>query len=306
MTFTSYQETKLWKKAFDESRADSGPDEQKFFQTQYQLLRDKASMLVASIEADIPGLTVHDVTHLDALWDMASLLAGKSVDLNPTEAFVFGASILLHDAGMSLAAYPNRVADLRSTTIWKDLAALPGDKGGNQLDEKELISLVLRKLHAQKAGDLPTQPFFLDNGEKLFLIDEVDLRRFYGRSIGLLAFSHWWPIDRVESEFLVPLGAFPPYTRCSVDRLPKSLFDIVFKQSKKILIISQHDGRIRTVRVRSMISYDYRTTDYLVQKWFIDALQKLWKNVDEEEDPATVGTVNGTEVVRSVMRFMRT
>jgi hypothetical protein len=219
MPFTTYQETKLWKQAFDERRTDSGRDEQKFFQTQYQLLREKASMLVASIEADIPGLTVHDITHLDALWDMATLIAGNSVELNPAEAFVFGASILLHDAGMSLASYPNRVKDLKSTTIWNDLAALPFDEVGNKLTEKELISLVLRKLHAQKAGDLPMQPFFLEDGEKLFLIDEVELRRFYGRSIGLLAFSHWWPIDRVETEFLVPLGAFPPYTRCPVDRL---------------------------------------------------------------------------------------
>jgi hypothetical protein len=219
MPFTTYQETNLWKQAFSEPRADSGLDEQRFFQSQYQLLRDKASMLVASIEADVPGLTVHDITHLDALWDMAALLAGKGFELNPAEAFVFGASILLHDAGMSLAAYPNRIDDLRSTTIWKDLAALPSDELGNQLTEKELIPVVLRKLHAQKAGDLPTQPFFLSKTEKIFLIDEADLRRFYGRSIGLLAFSHWWPIDRVENEFLVPLGAFPPYTRCSVDRL---------------------------------------------------------------------------------------
>jgi hypothetical protein len=219
MPFITYQESKLWKQTFEEPRADSGLEEQKFFQTQYQLLRDKASMLVASIEADVPGLTVHDISHLDALWDMASLLAGKSIELNPAEGFVFGASILLHDAGMSLAAYPNRVDDLKSMTIWKDLAALPVDELGNRLNERELISLVLRKLHAQKAGELPTQPFFLNDREKIFLIDETELRRFYGRSIGLLAFSHWWSIDRVEDEFQVPLGAFPPFTRCSVDLL---------------------------------------------------------------------------------------
>jgi len=149
MPFTTYQQTKLWKQAFDERRTDAGPDEQKFFQTQYQLMREKASMLVASIEADVPGLTVHDVTHLDALWDMASLLA-HDFELNPAEAFVFGAAILLHDAGMSLAAYPNRVDDLKATMIWKDLAA----QQSNQLSEKELISIVLRKLHAQKAGSL--------------------------------------------------------------------------------------------------------------------------------------------------------
>jgi hypothetical protein len=37
---------------------------------------------------------------------MGSLLAGQNFDLNPPEAFVFGAAILLHDAGMTQAATP--------------------------------------------------------------------------------------------------------------------------------------------------------------------------------------------------------
>jgi len=90
------------------------------------------------------------------------------------------------------------------------------------------------------------------------------------------------------------------------DGIPKSLFDTAFKQSKRILIIPHHDGRIRTVRARSMISYDYRTTEYLVQNWFIEALKKLWKDFqEEEEDSVTVGTVDGADVVRNVTRFNR-
>jgi hypothetical protein len=220
MSFTSYQETSLWRRAFVEPRPDAGSEEQQFFQGQYQLLRAKASQLVTSVEADVPGLTVHDVSHLDALWDMASVLAGDRIALNPAEAFVFGASVLLHDAGMSLASYPNRINDLKATAIWKDLTARP-DIAGNasQLSEREIASFVLRKLHAQKASELPTQPFYISPKERMYLIDETDLRRFYGRSIGLLAFSHWWPIDRVEAEFVTPLGAFSSYTRCAVNLL---------------------------------------------------------------------------------------
>src|SRR3546814_20791640 len=59
----------------------------------------------------LPGMTVHDVTHLDALWDTASLVADGAVTVNPAEAFVLGARILLHDAAMSLGAYPNGLAD---------------------------------------------------------------------------------------------------------------------------------------------------------------------------------------------------
>jgi hypothetical protein len=187
MPFTTYKDTRLWRSAFEQTRRDSSVDEQKFFQTQYQLLREKASQLVACIEAENPGLTVHDITHLDALWELGSLLAGKSFDLNPPEAFAFGAAILLHDAGMTLAAYPNRVEDLKATTLWKDLQAASATKEGAPPDERELVALVLRKLHAQKAADLPTQPFYLSRSEKIYLIDETDLRRFYGPSIGQLA-----------------------------------------------------------------------------------------------------------------------
>jgi hypothetical protein len=219
MPFTTYKDTNLWRRAFEQPRSDSNADEQKFFQTQYQLLREKASQLVACIEADNPGLTVHDITHLDALWEMASLLAGDNFDLTPPEAFVFGAAILLHDAGMTLAAYPNRVEDLKRTTPWKDLQAASIASGAGPLEETEIIAVVLRKLHAQKAGDLPLQPFYLSKSQQIYLIDETDLRRFYGPSIGQLAYSHWWPISRVENEFNAPLGAFVPFTRCVVDRL---------------------------------------------------------------------------------------
>ncbi|ABE40592.1 ATP-binding region, ATPase-like [Rhodopseudomonas palustris BisB5] len=218
MPFISYQETSLWKRAFLESRLDSNRDEQQYFQTQYLLLREKAAQLVSSINADIPGLTVHDVSHLDALWDMASIVGGNKTDLNPAEAFVLGGAILLHDAGLCLGAYRNRVNDLKSTTVWKDIVASAVQLNGSEPDEREIIAIVLRKLHAEKAAELPSQRFFLSKDETIFLIDEVELRRFYSRTIGLIAFSHWWPIERVE-ELSVSLGAFVPFTRCPVDRL---------------------------------------------------------------------------------------
>src|SRR3546814_2480253 len=68
-------------------------------------------------------MTVLGVTHLDALWDRASLVADGAVTVNPAEAFVSGASILLHDAAMSLGAYPNGLADVRKTVAWQDSAA---------------------------------------------------------------------------------------------------------------------------------------------------------------------------------------
>src|SRR3546814_7490602 len=110
----------LWRQAFETPRSDALPGEQEYFRNQYLLLRDKAAQLVNRIAVDLPGMTVHDVTHLDALWDTASLVADGAVTVNPAEAFVLGASILLHDAAMSLGAYPNGLADVRKTVAWQD------------------------------------------------------------------------------------------------------------------------------------------------------------------------------------------
>src|SRR3546814_4635789 len=82
-------------------------------------MRTRASALVAKIAGDLPHMTVHDVTHLDALWEMASIATGESFDLNPAEAFVFGGAILLHDAAMTLAAFPGGIVELREQTEWR-------------------------------------------------------------------------------------------------------------------------------------------------------------------------------------------
>ena len=68
----------------------------------------------------LPGLTLHDVTHLDALWETADLIAGDKYPLNPLEAFVFGSAVLLHDSAMCWEAYANGQQGVRNTTEWKD------------------------------------------------------------------------------------------------------------------------------------------------------------------------------------------
>jgi hypothetical protein len=100
-----FRQTLLWRQAFVNPRSDSTPEEQEFFRTQYMSIRDRAAQLVSRIAVDLPGLTVHDISHLDALWDMASAVAEGAINVNPAEAFVLGASILLHDAAMSLAIF---------------------------------------------------------------------------------------------------------------------------------------------------------------------------------------------------------
>jgi Histidine kinase-, DNA gyrase B-, and HSP90-like ATPase len=225
-----FRQTYLWRQAFETPRSDAVPDEQEYFRTQYLVLREKAALLVNRIAADLPGMTVHDVTHLDALWDTASLVANGAVSVNPAEAFVLGASILLHDAAMSLAAYPNGLADVRRTVAWQDASArlslAQEEAGGEAFDvvnppkdvEDRLLPEVLRRLHAEQAEKLAEQAWSA-NGEQVYLIDDPELRHFYGPTIGQIAHSHWWSVQKVELTLAGDLGALPQRTHNIVDKI---------------------------------------------------------------------------------------
>jgi hypothetical protein len=83
-------------------------------------MRDRAEQLAKEIPQSLRNFTVHDVSHLDALWETADLFAAELVSLNPLEGFVFGAAVLLHDLGLALAAYPDGLDELKQTPVWKD------------------------------------------------------------------------------------------------------------------------------------------------------------------------------------------
>ena len=225
-----FEETWLWQKAFVDSRSDSSLEEQRFFEQRYLELREKITPLVNRISVELPGITVHDISHLDALWDTASLMAEDAVKVNPPEAFVFGASVLLHDAAMSLAAYRNGIEDVRNTMAWKDAVArlllVRKESDLETFDPEnlpleytnQLIPDVLRRLHAEWAEKLVEQAW-VSNEEQFYLIDDVELRNFYGQVIGQIAHSHWWSIQKVEAELNENLGALPLRTRNTVDKI---------------------------------------------------------------------------------------
>lgn len=191
-------------------------------------MREKVEGLLSRIPVSMPDLTVHDMTHLDALWEMASMAAEGAITINPAEAFVFGAAILLHDAALSVAAYPNGLADLKQTLEWKDIVvSLSNEAGISPINPSEpskeivdlAIPLVLRQLHAIQASQLAKQGWPVSGGGIEYLIDDGDLRAFYGDTIGQIAHSHWWPISRVEAELSGELGAFPSRTTNRIDKI---------------------------------------------------------------------------------------
>ncbi|WP_420839477.1 HD domain-containing protein [Bradyrhizobium oropedii] len=104
MKVRPYDRSTLWRSAFAERADDPDKRDREALAEAYRQLRERAGVLVGEIHAVLPHLTVHDLTHADSLWDVASELCGPSFSLNPLEGFVLGASFLLHDAGMALAA----------------------------------------------------------------------------------------------------------------------------------------------------------------------------------------------------------
>jgi len=167
--------------------------------------RERVADLVSTLGSELPNLTVHDITHLDALWRVANEIAGDGYPLNPAEAYILGGAFLLHDAAHVLAAYPGRLGEIKQTDHWQDFVAQRS--GGVQplagsQEERATIFQVLRHLHAEQAHKLPSQSWAVGTeGDRLYLIESYDLRSYYGDLIGEIASSHHWSPDKVANRF---------------------------------------------------------------------------------------------------------
>jgi len=183
--------------------------------------RERVGQLITFIPRDMPGYTVHDLTHLDALWEMADIIVGADYELNPAEVFVLGGAILLHDAGMTVAAYLDQGQELERTVEYSTaLASAKVQLSGERLEASALesrareIALVetLRVLHPKKAEELATQEWkSKSDGKSLFLIADDDLRGHYGSLIGRIANSHHWDHARLQKDLQAVLGAAPSF-----------------------------------------------------------------------------------------------
>jgi Histidine kinase-, DNA gyrase B-, and HSP90-like ATPase len=183
----------------------------------YLHFKQRAELLAGEIGRSFPDLTVHDGTHLDAVWEMADLVAGDAVELNALEAYVLGGAILLHDLGLAVAAYPNPAA-LREEPRWSDAVAVALERRlGRTPSTAEIAAadapiaraaeeLLLRQLHAQHAERLALLHWTDDRGEAVHLIEDAELRHALGAVIGQLAHSHWWGTEELPRQFDAQLG----------------------------------------------------------------------------------------------------
>ncbi len=212
---TDYQSTRLWRETLA-SRQDDSPTvarRRDQLRVSYESFRDKADKIAASIGASYPGLTIHDVTHLDGLWDVAETIIGGALHLSPTEAFVLGGAFLVHDLGNGIAAYAEGIDELRATHEWQDtVGALIRSRHRRPPTRMELenpppeidrlaLEETLRSLHARRAESLPVTEFpSVAGAPPQRLIDDAELRELFGRLVGLIASSHWWSADEVRAQ----------------------------------------------------------------------------------------------------------
>lgn len=119
----AFERTKLWQQGLAPRHVDADANARERLRSAFYRMREQAAAIAAEIGRDQPDLTVHDVTHLDALWEMADLILGDGHVLSPCEVFVLGGAILCHDLANGTAAYPGGLAQVRDSDAWRDAVA---------------------------------------------------------------------------------------------------------------------------------------------------------------------------------------
>jgi len=156
----------LWETTLAAQADDRFLEQRQRLRSSFLSFRERAAHLAGEIRKDLPDLTVHDITHLDALWEVASTISGAPYALTPTEVFVLGGGILLHDLAMSVAAVPGGLVAIKKDPRWLDLvtseyrAARDRDPSPAEVSkpdvqiEKRVLFELLRQLHAENAEKL--------------------------------------------------------------------------------------------------------------------------------------------------------
>ena len=195
----NYHKTTLWKTAFLDSSNENSELRETLIKELNQC-RENAKYLLEKIRNDFPSLTVHDITHVDGLWQVASVLTGPEYPINPLEGFVLGVAFILHDAALSYQAVGGKSV-LRETTEWKDFFSDYGENSELSQEEKlyETDFRAIRFLHAKYAKTLYKTLFTRNDGTNFYIIGNESLRNHLGKLSSQIAASHHWNLDAVKS-----------------------------------------------------------------------------------------------------------
>lgn len=201
-----FERTPMWLATLAEQEDDPFPNERETLRNAYRHLRENGGVLAAEVPDAMRDLTVHDLSHIDALWDLASQIAGPGIleTLTPTEAFVFGGAAIVHDLGLSAVAYPTGFDEIRNSSAYRvayGLAERHGEDAPAAALDRQALRQVIRLEHADKATSLASEPWRHPSGEHVFLFEPAALRKGYGWLVGRIGASHGWPQDRLAAEF---------------------------------------------------------------------------------------------------------
>lgn len=194
-----FKETMIWRVAFESNIAKEHESSVNEIINAFSKVRANAKNLVSEIAIDLPGYTVHDIEHLDALWEIGSQIVGPNFCLNPVEGFVLGCSFLFHDAAMTMAAYPGGLEEIKASREWKRIVGRMSAAGNGDPDEASIVEVFLREQHAIRAEKLPKLSWKGGVGPR-FLIDDADFREKFGDFIGQISASHWWDHEKLEKQ----------------------------------------------------------------------------------------------------------
>lgn len=195
---SAYHETKLWKNSFESELASTHQMAVDRLKASFEASRKNVEALVGEIAVDLPAYTVHSIEHLDALWEIGSQITGEEYEINPVEGYILGCSFLLHDSGMTLAAYPGGRDEIKSTREWKRTAARLAISNNGETNEAQVLEVFLREQHAKQAERLPFVEWVSEEGAR-YLIDDGDLRQYFGDFVGVVSGSHWWNHEKIEN-----------------------------------------------------------------------------------------------------------
>jgi len=211
--------SKIWQSALAIRDKDPYTNQRERLRSAFISFRERAGYLADMIRKDIPELTVHDLNHLDALWEISSMIMGDQYSLTPTEVFTLGGAILLHDLAMSVISIEGGYTAIIKDRRWVDLVISEYqnvyDRDPTQTEINNPESLVfkrvmfnyLRQVHGEKAERLAFISYSKADKPPLFLIEDIEIRQTFGRIIGLIAHSHCSSIDLVEKNFSRVIGA---------------------------------------------------------------------------------------------------
>ncbi len=212
-----FKNTFIWTKTIGIATDNEHSSQIEELRVAYLKLRENASILVTRISATIPALTQHEISHLDSLWDTASLIVGENFPINPLEGFILGSAILIHDSALCFEAYENGQEGVRETLQWKDAFADLCDSN-EKADREELKGeadfMALRQLHALQAESLLGKNWIdPDTHQEIYLLENQALRKHFGRLIGQIAGSHHWDIENLVSKLSSQQNTLPNFPR---------------------------------------------------------------------------------------------